>query len=961
MKLTDETYKKIVILNITVTFFLFCLTVLWFIWKKDDIRNKVQNLIQKEIQTSTFSQDVLKVAESQLLQYSIKINPIYLRDMQILVKKMSKQKIMFDEDKKWYPIKFFDEIGNEFNAKIRMRGDLSGHWENAKKSWRIKFSNDNLFNGYKQLNFVVPDDKAYEVEKIAYDFARTQDLIAPDSGFVKIALNGVDMGLYFWFEQNSKEMLEKLRYPEGEIFREKNTWVQTRFTGFGLHNLTPGVSLFPGNYASTIQQEGSKKRNNAEKWNYFLTLIREGAQEKFTKEIPHLLNIEKYLKWNALTWLFGSTHAHWGDNLRWYYNNTTGLFEPIIYDVYRYPIDNLRKGTFEAKEYDPLAKRLLKEDMFRQKRNAILWDYVNNKKFYMDNLSEREYQKIEGALLTGVDAKPLSEVKRFHEETIAILKNNRKSIKAHLEFARVFVTPSVNTRGQALDISFKILPDSMSRIGLEEIEIVFTEPIDLSNKEINFSYGLSSNSMEEIKPKSIKNFENKLIATFDDLDFVTPVDNHLIPYPKEFQFGFKISNIKSLELSKLKKNYPINFNFVNRISNQKIKTNYIYVSDTMNVSDTEEILNPLIKPIDLFIKESKIPFKVADKNLLLDPGEYIVKKDLIIPADYGLIIRDGVRLKFAPNASIMMFRSLKIQGTEANPVIFEALEKELPWGTFAIITAEEKSEIESLIVSGGSEDTLNGIYSSGQLSFYQSDVDIKNSTFINAKADDSLNIKNAYMKIDKCLFEGNTSDAFDGDWVEGKIENSIFRANKGDGIDFSGSTVISKNNVFEGIGDKAISVGEDSTFYAVNNYIYNSKIGVAGKDSSDVKIYSSLFYKNQTALTLYQKKQVFNGGVGLAVSSLFWDNSNDFTIDNLSELELIGVGSSNKNVDPKIRASDLRIANLSDYYTISDDKKLRFTGKKGSLFSSGPSIEPQLIFNTKLPNLNEFPVGPITK
>ena len=122
----------------------------------------------------------------------------------------------------------------------------------------------------------------------------------------------------------------------------------------------------------------------------------------------------------------------------------------------------------------------------------------------------------------------------------------------------------------------------------------------------------------------------------------------------------------------------------------------------------------------------------------------------------------------------------------------------------------------------------------------------------------------------------------------------------------------------------------------MNNYIYNSKIGVAGKDSSDVKIYSSLFYKNQTALTLYQKKQVFNGGVGLAVSSLFWDNSNDFAIDNLSELELIGIGSNNKNVDPKIRASDLRIANLSDYYTISDDKKLRFTGKKGSLFFLGP-------------------------
>ena len=132
MKLTDETYK-----NSNFKYYGHVLSVLFYssmvyLEKKTISGTKYKNLIQKEIQTSTFSQDILKVAENQLLQYSIKINPVYLRDMQILVKKMSKQKIMFDEDKKWYPIKFFDEIGNEFNAKIRMRGDLSGHWESAK-------------------------------------------------------------------------------------------------------------------------------------------------------------------------------------------------------------------------------------------------------------------------------------------------------------------------------------------------------------------------------------------------------------------------------------------------------------------------------------------------------------------------------------------------------------------------------------------------------------------------------------------------------------------------------------------------------------------------------------------------------------------------------------------------------------------------------------------------------------
>jgi hypothetical protein len=162
-------------------------------------------------------------------------------------------------------------------------------------------------------------------------------------------------------------MLEKQGYPEGEIFRQPNVWTQTRLTGFGLR-----PDYYTASFRNTVREDDSVGYY-AERWDSFVSLIREANDETFRRELPQMLDLDKYLTWNALTWIFGSLHSHWGDDLRWYYDNTSGLFEPILYDVLRDPvrIPAASKGDrplwkFEGMERDSFARRVMEIPEYRQ-------------------------------------------------------------------------------------------------------------------------------------------------------------------------------------------------------------------------------------------------------------------------------------------------------------------------------------------------------------------------------------------------------------------------------------------------------------------------------------------------------------------------------------------------------------------------------------------------------------------
>ena len=121
----------------------------------------------------------------------------------------------------------------------------------------------------------------------------------------------------------------------------------------------------------------------------------------------------------------------------------------------------------------------------------------------------------------------------------------------------------------------------------------------------------------------------------------------------------------------------------------------------------------------------------------------------------------------------------------------------------------------------------------------------------------------------------STADAFDSDFSSRTIENTSFQncgasGNDADGVDISGSSIKIENVTFENIGDKALSIGENSVLKGENIEIKNSRIAVASKDLSYSKINNLRVKGSKIGLAVFQKKTEY-GPSHLEVNNLIME------------------------------------------------------------------------------------------
>ena len=74
----------------------------------------------------------------------------------------------------------------------------------------------------------------------------------------------------------------------------------------------------------------------------------------------------------------------------------------------------------------------------------------------------------------------------------------------------------------------------------------------------------------------------------------------------------------------------------------------------------------------------------------------------------------------------------------------------------------------------------------GGVTFYKTNVELKNVNFLGSSAEDALNIVHSNYRLENVLITNCNSDAFDSDFSTGKISHSKFKNIKGDALDFSG-------------------------------------------------------------------------------------------------------------------------------------------------------------------------------
>ena len=960
MRLTDRALHSLVLLN-TAALVLIALAGLGVaVLKRDALKERFDTFFERERASSKFITAIDADQQSKLAEYPVyelAISPAILRRIQTQVQQLVADRFMTDDDKNWYPARFAhgDEV---YDVKVRLRGDLYPHWSGAKKSWRVQFKNDHLFQGRRALDFIIPGDKSYEVEPVAYQAARELGLLVPDAGFCHLRLNGVDFGAYFWIEKYGPEMLEKLQYPVGEIFRERNVWIQTHYSAFGI-----APTYFPSCFDAVVR-DPLAVGYSTQRWNQLVTLLRTADDETFRREIPHVLDLRKYLRWNALTWVFGSTHSHWGDNLRWYYDPTRGLFEPILYDVSRYPIrltdpdlDGPAQWKFETQEHDQLARRILSIPAYRQERNAVLWQLATDENFDLARRCDKYYQQLRPSLLTGVDAPTATELDAYHADTLRILTANRQDLREHLAFARLFVTPVLAADQSAATLRLRLLPDSRNQIRIEQLDLVFSEPPSSAAVRARL---MDANGMPRplAAPMVERPEENIVRLTFDDLYIDTPVGPDLSQQAAEWTLELEFTKLSAERLRTPGFLLDIQPHARNTVSLQPLTDMYTFVLPVA-CDDTSFEPSPVTWPIERFITDSGLPWRQDGETLVLPADEYTVDHDLTVPAGCGVRLEAGITLRMKPHVSIVCYGPLDVRGTADAPVRIEPQRRGAPWGSFAVIRAGQPSHVQHLYVTGGSETHLNGLYLSGELCFYSSDVHLDQCVIANAHADDGLNVKKATATIENCLFTKNSADAFDGDWVHGTVRACVFIDNGGDGVDISGSHLLVRDCLLSGMGDKGISVGEKSDVFAFNDVIHGCAIGIASKDLSTVDARATVFHENQTAVSLYRKKQLFGGGHGQASGCLFWGNPQVISVDGESSFELHACGVDNWQPSDGVVANEMLPGDPSRFYTCDErgDVQSMATQPSGTPFEINVMTGTPTFEGFTVPELRGKPAG----
>jgi len=835
-----------------------------------------------QINQITFKQSVKKLTNIFYLPYYLKGHDLPVYTLKIDSKDLEKLDdnlpgeggMLLEENKVYVPAEFWDDQGNKYEVKVKYRGDMAEHWRYEKKSWHLQFSKGNFFEGKRELDLIIPKDRNYLTEYLNNYRAEKFGLTVPDSKMVVVKVNGQKM-VYFATEGLGKEFLEKHQLSGDNNFYGTKDEAYFNQENHYLNQLS-------------LWKKYTRDLNNNKKDRSDLSLLfdilNNASDQDFYQLIPQIVDMDNFYAWQVHSLLVASPHQT-TENFRFYFNSQKGKFEFVPWNVGQASVRNY----YNEDNYNLLVTRILENPKFLHQRNLALWHYIKDDKNFEDDLNfyDNAYKETKVAFIKdrAKFAPNYYFIKEVKEQRNLLVSNSERA-KNLMDFGQVFIKVTTNPQEKNVWAKMNLSVNTFSAVNFSGFELEWQANqinpnlklhqdsnqngiFDFFDEEITtLNYDLETGQI------SVEGLNQTLLArrqlTDDQLGLeVAPNDyNFFIVGQKSDQVNFQKAD----------------FSFNNYFSNEAVGYEVTYV-DTLAFADFSKIN----LTIDEFLTkpENSIFRKIDNQTLVLGPGSYTISQDIIIPKDLSLVIRPGTILRFTANTSLVSYSPVQAIGVKGAPIIFTALNKNQPWGVVALSDIEEKSAFSNAVFEYGSDDYINGVFYSGQLSAYYSDVELTENRFNHAFGDDGVNIKNSNNSlIARNYFFQNSADGLDVDFSDSRIENNYFLDNGNDGIDLSGSQPLVYGNLIEGSGDKGISIGEKSLAKVENNLVLNCNIGIAIKDLSDPEIINNSVLKNKVGISAYQKKPIFGGGQGKITSSLVWHNDKSIDFDDKSKVEI---------------------------------------------------------------------------
>ncbi|WLE97278.1 MAG: CotH kinase family protein [Candidatus Electrothrix communis] len=703
-----------------------------------------------------------------------------------------------------------------YKIKLRLKGDLGDHWISKQRiSFRIIIKGKNSILGFKKFSIHKPRARQHPFDATFQSVVRHAGILSAQHKYVRVFVNGVSWGVMNIEEHISKELLEKQKVKESIVvkFANDKKW------------LTETKKELPAGYRlsdSLLNLSLYNKKKYLEEAIYRkqFTYI---TQERLKADHSHLYDIDQYSKLLILTAFWNNYHTLADSNCRHYFNPYTLKLEPIPTDQGRFQqivVDN--RERLKLTEYNPFI--------------SVLYQQILNDNFFLQNF-QKNLRKANDAIMH-ID----EDINYYHSFFPLDRKENTKIVFDNLQVINTYQddffmqhkkdilsSTMLSTAKQISDSEAALLPEHVHirhyNSGKLEVYNLFQEPVVL--KKILFHD---------------KNYLRKH----------TTIPGYTGYKPYVLETG--ITGIQD-------NNLMIETEFHGQIRQIDSGTTLI----------SEDISNPLFEATP-----NNLPFLLNTKEGKWEilPGSWDIDHPLTING--SLKIPANTHLRFAENAYLIVQGSIEAKGEkEGGKIVFEPQKK--IWKGIYVTSGKKTSVLKNTIIRN-TRSLEDGILKlTGGVTFYSSDIEMKNVFFDGSKAEDALNIIRSNFDLTNIVIQSTTSDGLDSDFSTGSIQQSSFEQIKGDGVDFSGSTInLHENNFFQ-IKDKAISVGEASNVLATKCSIKDVGVGIAVKDGSQATLDNSFIemYKLSAAMT-YIKKDFFDSP-SLEIKGSTFDKKNNTT------------------------------------------------------------------------------------
>ncbi|MBT3515571.1 MAG: hypothetical protein HN474_09695 [Nitrospina sp.] len=838
--------KQLVFTALASIFFCFFLAI--FMINKNPqifIKLSAENAVEKIFKSITLGPYRLinsYIRGSDLPEIYLDIKFKNFRKLQEKRKESLHKGVLITSDDDYVPAKITHE-GRFVKVKLRLKGDWARDSNDNKMSFRVHVKGDDHLLGMRRFSLQNPQARIYDGDALFFEALKRENILAPRHSFVDLTVNGKNMGIMALEEHFSKELLESQERREGVIikFDESMVWLAEskvfKKRGFdGVYDNYKNASIEP--FRLNRIKRSKKLTHELESATKLLRAFVDGTLKSSQVFDPILMG-----RFIATADFWGAWHGLRWHNLRFYYNSITGYLEPIGFDA--------GIAYNQKPAHDPTSEPIVIK---------ILDDSIRS--IYIKTLGRLIQEAKNGTTANWVEKMAKKNIKALHKEYFWL---------------------------EGIDLSLLIQWAEIKIKNFKSKKLLYPKILQIYHVKNEADYYLELQNplpyeviVSDIQltdsPNKNTEFEESLVFPFK-----------LAPSEKGGQPTIKKIHLQSnntLEGA----SFIIKVNIKGESTSQTIKS----------VPYFSKINNQIVPQPTIRKTLSQHPFLNIDRKrkiLHVTPGHWEVNSWLVVPENFELILTQGTTLSFKSNSGLLARGPVTIKGKKGRPVVLQGKNDSLEgnfWQGIVVMKSKSPSYWSHAHIkntNGIKKD--NWIVTAG-VTFYESDVYLKNVTFSENRSEDTLNIVRSNFDLIEVNIKNSISDGLDADFSNGTVTGGVFEnlghAGGGDGIDLSGAQVSITGTKFFNIADKAISVGEESSLTSSKLSITKAGVGIVSKDGSHVTVQDSIIMETKLAgLMAYTKKPVYPSATLNAENMLFKKLTLNALVQHKNKLTLNGI------------------------------------------------------------------------